>query len=166
MSFIKCLLKSVELIMPEDTAFPPCTDKSAAIAHELHEGGTYAHKSYSHAFVCAGRVDKDKQGVSDDWQPWCRAKPIPFVHIVIFHQHAPYCRNKHKGNNAYGEYSGKQVDGLERVGIFLIEVYAGYAAVVNLPEKLAEVGAALVPYPCVGEQAALASCLEYAYGEV
>ena len=50
--------------------------------------------------------------------------------------------------------------------VFLVKVDARYAAVVHLAEELAEVGAPLVPHPCLGEQAAAASGLEYAYAEV
>lgn len=54
----------------------------------------------------------------------------------------------------------------ERFGILLIQIYARYSAVEHLSVELAEVGAALVPYPCVREQAAVAASLEYAYAEV
>ena len=55
---------------------------------------------------------------------------------------------------------------LQTFGIFLIEVDTGYPAVVDLPPKLAEVGAALVPHPCLWYQTAFIACLEYADGEV
>ena len=55
---------------------------------------------------------------------------------------------------------------LEALGIFLIEVDARDAAVVNLPPELAEVGATLVPYPCFGEETTAATGLEYADREV
>ena len=35
-----------------------------------------------------------------------------------------------------------------------------------MAEKLAEVGAALMPYPCFGEETTSTTCLEYTYGEV
>ena len=55
---------------------------------------------------------------------------------------------------------------LQTFGIFLIEVDAGNAAVVDLSPELAEIGAALMPYPCLWEQTALVASLENADGEV
>ena len=49
---------------------------------------------------------------------------------------------------------------LEALWIFLVEVDAGDATVVDLSPELAEVGAALMPYPCFREQTATAACLE------
>ena len=58
------------------------------------------------------------------------------------------------------------MDKLQRLGVFLIQVYARYAAVEHLAEELAEVGAAFVPHPRFGKQAAATAGLEYAYAEV
>lgn len=40
---------------------------------------------------------------------------------------------------------------LERAGMALFEVDAGNAAIIDLTEKLAEIGASLVPYPSIGK---------------
>ena len=48
----------------------------------------------------------------------------------------------------------------------LLQVYARYAAIVHLLEELLHVGAALVPNPCLGEQAARCPALEDADAEV
>ena len=49
---------------------------------------------------------------------------------------------------------------LQALGIFLVEVDAGNATVVYLSPELAEVGAPLVPHPCLGEQSACVAGLE------
>src|SRR5574344_2610565 len=48
----------------------------------------------------------------------------------------------------------------------LLKIDACYAAVIHLAEKLAEVGAALMPNPCFGEESGGIACFYYAITEV
>ena len=68
--------------------------------------------------------------------------------------------------HAHGEDHRQEMHELETLGIFLIKVDAGDATVIDLSPELAEVGAALVPYPCLREQTATAACLEDADREI
>ena len=54
----------------------------------------------------------------------------------------------------------------QRLGIFFVKIDACDARVVHLSEELAQVGAALVPHPCLGEESAAQSGFEDTYGEV
>ena len=67
---------------------------------------------------------------------------------------------------AQGEHRGQQMHQFEALGVLLIEVDAGNAAVENLSEKLAKISTALVPHPRFGEQSAGVAALEDADGEV
>ncbi len=67
---------------------------------------------------------------------------------------------KERTYHAHGEDHRQEMYELETLGIFLVEVDAGDATVIDLSPELAEVGAALVPYPCLREQTATAACLE------
>ena len=67
---------------------------------------------------------------------------------------------KQRAYYAHGEDHRKEMHELEALWIFLVEIDAGDATVVNLSPELAEVGAALMPYPCFREQTATAACLE------
>src|SRR3712207_2338766 len=49
---------------------------------------------------------------------------------------------------------------LQTFGIFLIQIDAGNATVIDLSPKFAEVGAALVPHPSLREEPATIACLE------
>ena len=62
--------------------------------------------------------------------------------------------------HSHGEYHRQEMHELEALGIFLVEIDTGDATVVDLSPELAEVGAALMPYPCFREQTATAACLE------
>ena len=55
---------------------------------------------------------------------------------------------------------------LQRAGMPLLEVDARDTAIIYLAEELTEVGAALVPNPCTGEQARLVASLHNTVGEV
>ena len=48
----------------------------------------------------------------------------------------------------------------------LLQIDAGYAAVVHLADELAEVGATLVPHPCIGKESRLVAGLHDTIGEV
>ena len=54
----------------------------------------------------------------------------------------------------------------EALGVLLIEVDAGNAAVEHLSEKLTKISTALVPHPRFGEQSAGVAAFEDADGEV
>ncbi len=73
---------------------------------------------------------------------------------------------KQRAYHAHGEDHRKQVHQLQTLWIFLVEIDAGDATVVDLSPELAEVGAALVPYPCFRKQPATAACLEDADREI
>ena len=62
--------------------------------------------------------------------------------------------------HAHGEDHRQEMYELEALGIFLVEIDAGDTAVIYLSPEFAEVGAALMPYPCFREQTATAACLE------
>ena len=87
-------------------------------------------------------------------------------YAVVLHENAPDGGCEDEGDDADGEDGGQEMYELERLGVFFIKVYAGYSAVEHLAEELAEVGTALVPYPCVGKQAAAAAGFEDAYAEI
>ena len=55
---------------------------------------------------------------------------------------------------------------LERAGMTLFEVDAGDAAVIDLTEELAEIGAALVPYPSIGDELGIITGFHYTVGEI
>ena len=67
---------------------------------------------------------------------------------------------KQRAYYAHGEDHREEMHELEALWIFLVEVDAGDATVVDLSPELAEVGAALMPYPCFREQTATVACLE------
>lgn len=73
---------------------------------------------------------------------------------------------KERTCHAYGEDHRQEMYELKALGIFLVEVDAGDAAVIYLSPEFAEVGAALMPYPCFREQTATAACLEDTDGEI
>ena len=73
---------------------------------------------------------------------------------------------KQRAYYAHGEDHRKEMHELEALWIFLVEVDAGDATVVDLSPELAEVGATLMPHPRLGKQATLAVGLEYTDGEV
>lgn len=58
------------------------------------------------------------------------------------------------------------MDNLQAFGIFLVEIDTCNTAVVHLSPELAEVGAPLMPHPSLREQAATATGLEDADGEI
>lgn len=156
----------MKFVLSPHATLPPCLNKSEAVAHELGEGGGHGDGSDAQAVVLAGGVGEDKGGIGQQRQPRGGAEPVPAVDAVIVHEDAADGGDEHEGDDADGEHHWEQVDGLQRLGIFLVEIDAGYAAVVDLAEELLQVGAALVPHPCPGEQAAAASGLEDAYAEV
>ena len=73
---------------------------------------------------------------------------------------------KQRAYYTHGEDHRKEMHEFETLWIFLVEIDAGDATVVDLSPELAEVGAALMPYPCFREQTATAACLENADREI
>ena len=55
---------------------------------------------------------------------------------------------------------------LHRAGMAFLQIDAGDAAIVDLAEELAEVGATLVPHPCFWDKGRFIACLDDAIGEV
>ena len=60
--------------------------------------------------------------------------------------------NQYEGDDAHGEHHRQQVHQLKCARVALFQVDAGNAAVVDLTEELAEVGAPLMPHPGIGEK--------------
>ena len=72
---------------------------------------------------------------------------------VVVHQGPTDSRTQQQGNDADGKHHRQQVHQLERSGVELHQIDTGNARVVHLTEELPEVGAPLMPYPCLGEEA-------------
>lgn len=66
--FIEVLLKSGELILATDAAFPPSIDETEAVAHELGEGGTDGEEADFQTMVLHGCIDADNATVEDEGQ--------------------------------------------------------------------------------------------------
>ena len=61
--------------------------------------------------------------------------------------------------HAQGKHSRQQMHQFQTRRILLVEIDAGYAAVVHLTEELTQVRATLVPYPCLRKETAGSSAL-------
>ena len=152
------MFESLELILPPDAALPPGGDEARAITGELYESRRDAQQADTQAAVADSGIDKQQQAQGEDGQPRKGAHQIPAVEMgrVVVHQRTPHSRDEDEGGRAHGEHRRQHVDQFQRRGVFLVEVDAGDAAVIDLAEELAEGGAALVPHPGLGKQTAAA----------
>ena len=155
MLFVERFLERCELRLAAHAAFPPSLDESEAVAHELHVGGGDALHADLQTAVEASRVDADEERVEGE-----RHERQPRQSGAEREQHEA---EREHGEHAHGEHHRQHVHQLQRLGVFLVEIDARDARVVHLAEELAQVCAALVPYPCLGEESAAQSGLEDAY---
>ena len=144
------MLERLELVLAPHAPPPPCAPEARAVADELHEGRRHGQQADVQAAVLHRAVQAHQQGVEHQR---CQ-RP------------SAYCRAEQQRRRAQGEDAGQQVDHLQRVGVFLVEVDARDAGVVHLLEKLAQVRPPLVPHPRLGEQPAAVSPTEDADAEV
>ena len=114
--------------------------------------------------VLPAAVDKQCDGIENDagktYAAQCSHRITQGWEYVNGAQHVGQEAEEEQKQRAYyahGEDHRKEMYELEALWIFLVEIDAGDATVVDLSPELAEVGAALVPYPCFREQTATAA---------
>ena len=157
-------------IFAPDAPFPPGSDETAAISHELNKGGEDGKEAYLLAVVPDGGVEEDDGSVKNKGNEGCQAdrQAQCLLHAGGQKEEKNDAEDKQQqqANYPHGEQSGQQVNHLEAVRVLLVQVDAGDTAVVDLPPELAEVGAALVPHPCFWEETAPTASLKDADAEV
>ena len=178
--FVEILLECCEFVLLQDAALEPRLDEAKTVAHELHKGGGDAEQAHPKAAVTDGGVDTDYRAVEKQGQRSQNTehKTYALVHVVGGAQTVgvePFAldiqacakgKEQQAGDDAQRKGRGQQVDEFQCARVTLLEVDAGYAAVVYLTEEFTEVGAALVPYPCLGDEGCLVASLNDAVGEV
>ena len=168
-SIIEVLLKCLKRFLLHHAAAPPRLDEAQTITKELYEGCSYGDEADGCAPVTDGGVDEDEEGEEEDGREGAYGEPIPQIEIsslAIDHHHSACAGKKKEQDDSHGEHGGQEVHEFEGVGVFLVEVDTGDTAVVHLFEKLPHVGAAFVPHPCFGEEAATETGFEDAYAEI
>ena len=170
LSFIEVFLISAKFILASHAASPPSLKEAAAIAHELGEGCAYSEQSDPYAAGLHGGIEEDNACIKEKGQ---QRKHAHGDTQGLLHpgrqgkeEHDTREEAQEQQHHAHGEHHRQQMYEFEALGVFLVEVDARDATVVDLPPELAEVGAPLVPHPCLGKEATLASGLEDTDGEV
>lgn len=153
----------MEFILAKYAALPPGIQESATVTHKLDECCGNALQTNLDGLVPDARVGEDKQRIEQYWKPWSQAQPVPAMLWIrpwaIYHKHTTYEGHHEQTCYAHGEYHWQHVYELHCSWMAFLKVYAGNTAVINLTPELAEVGTALVPYPCRREEACLVPCL-------
>ena len=148
--FVEIVLECLEFVLAPHASPPPRAPEACAVADELHIGGRHGQQADAQAAVLHRAVQAYQEGVERQR----RQRP------------GAYRRARQQHGRAQGEDARQQMDHLQRVGVFLIEVDARDARVVHLLEELAQVRPPLVPHPCPGEQPAAVAPAEDADAEV
>ena len=150
---VEILLEGRKLVLSLDTAFPPGLKETEAIAHQLDEGGGNTFQADDETMVFNAGINEDKKAVEHDGCPRKQGHPIPCVPVsgVVVHHGAAESGDEDQQDDTHGEHHRQQMDELHGARMTLLQVDAGDAAVVDLPEELAEVSSTLVPYPCFGK---------------
>lgn len=168
--FIEVLLEGRELILTTDATSPPGIDETETVTHELGEGGADGEDSDLQTVVLHGSVDADDATVEDEGQKTEEADGLTDALLdrvtVIAGMSDASEEEEQEEEYTDGEDHGKKVYDFQTLGIFLVEIDAGDATVVYLTVELPEVRTSLVPYPCLGEEAAAIAGFEDADGEV
>ena len=150
-SLVEILSEGLGLFLPaEDAALPPGAPEAAAVAEQLHEGGGDGVEADARAAVAQAGIDAHQQGV----QPQRSQRP------------RTERRRQHQHGRSRREQSRQQVDHLQRLRVFLVEIDARHPEIVYLLEKLLQVHPPLVVDPCLREQAARVAALEHPDAEV
>ena len=133
----------------------------------MGEGGTDAQQANLHAVILPAAVNEQRNDIENDAQQTdaaqcsqCIAQGREYVDGAQHIRQKSEEEQQERTYHAHGEDHRQEMYELETLWILLVKVDAGETAVVNLSPEFAEVGAALMLYPCFREQTATAACLE------